>query len=183
MLNFLFKLSDNKIIYRLLLVLLVIELVWFQFYGMKLNLDLSKNPLDLRLGYSSQDVINYLTYRGEAGRDDYKFALSVIDVIFPILYGLILIIDVSKIAKKFFNSNPVVHLLFVSTPVGVVVFDLLENKNTLSMIAAFPNITEDMAAKGSIYTLAKWSLGGLTALIIGYGIIKTRAMKRARKKY
>ena len=178
--NLLFKLSENKALYRLLLVLLVTDIILFQFYGLNFNLDLSKNALDLRLGYTAQDVINYFTLIGEDGRTDYKFAMSVIDVTFPIIYGLILIIVLTNVVKKQFNSNPFLLFIFVLIPIAVVILDLLENRNTLSMMASFPNITEEMAAKGSLFTLTKWSLGGLISLIIGYGIFKTLSNKKGK---
>lgn len=182
MLNFIFNLSAKKSVYRILLLILIIDIVWFNFYGVKFNFDISKNSLDLRFGYTSEEVSYYFNYLGEGGRADYKYAMSIIDMMFPLVYGMLLILQVASIVKKLYNANTVLLFILILLPVGTIVFDYLENLNTLKMLVAYPEIKDDLVTKGSFFTQTKWLFSSLTITFITIGFIKVRQEKKKLKK-
>ncbi|MFK7935190.1 MAG: hypothetical protein AB8G22_16885, partial [Saprospiraceae bacterium] len=56
-------------------------------------------------------------------------------------------------------------------PLGIVLFDYLENFNTLQMLAQFPSITEEMANRGSLFTSTKWGFAAASFLFLGIGLV------------
>ena len=166
--NLLFNASKNKKLFLALYVLIGLNALWFALKGAMVNLDVSKNILDLRLFYSLDDVMQYFDSIGEEGRNDYRFVTLVVDSLFPILYGTLIILQTAGAVGKFFNKNKMLLMLCLIAPLGLVLFDFLENANTRALLNAYPNISEDMVQQGQFYTQTKWTFGAIavTTLIL-----------------
>ena len=183
MLNFIFKIASVRPINITLVLLLFLSLFLFSKYGVYYHPD-GFNPLDMRMAYTSADVVNYFNKLGANGRKDYYYAVSRIDLVFPIIYGALIVLQLALLIKVLFKSNSLLFLALGILPIGIVVLDYLENLNTLKMLADFPNISSGMATAGTCYTSTKLYLSFICILLITVGyacmIIKKRYINKGQ---
>lgn len=152
--------------------------------------------LDFRLAYSNSDVQSLFQKLKPKGRSVYKSMLQRFDSVFPVLYAGLIGLLMLSCMERLSNSYWGLYLLLF-LPAFVIVFDYLENFNTVAMINAFPKISEVQVAWGERMTQLKYgsimlTVGSLvTLLTLKLGDnkktftplnIKTEKSKKRRKK-
>ncbi|MCT4637626.1 MAG: hypothetical protein N4A72_07945 [Bacteroidales bacterium] len=120
--------------------------------------------LDSRLSYSFVDVKSVFDTMGEQGRDIYFYITSVIDMIYPVVYGVLFMLILGTVLL---NRRSLLRFM----PFITVVFDYAENINTLTLLNRYPEITEAMVQRGSLFTMLKWcgvllTLGTVVVFVI-----------------
>jgi len=80
-----------------------------------------------------------------------------------------------------FKSNSLLFLALCILPLGTVIFEYLENLNTLNMLEVFPNISPSMAAAGTFYTSTKLYLSFICIILIITGHIAVIIKKHYKK--
>ncbi len=149
-------LSNFKIIIVLTVILLFFILYLFPSYSSKLN-DIAKQEvkvLDVRFSYSKFDVEQVFTLMKEEGRENYKIVVGFIDMIYPIVYGFIILFLLIELNRG--NSNRKLKLIYIF-PIIVVVLDYIENINILLMLKSYPNIADVNVILCSTATSLKWT--------------------------
>ncbi len=121
--------------------------------------------LDLRFCYTNFDVFQLFSHLGEDGREAYQFFIIYIDMFYPVIYGLGLVI-LLNILIKFLGTDTRRVLWLSYLPFGIVFFDYIENFNTLYLLNSFPLISDNAILLGSIATAAKWIFVFLSLLIL-----------------
>lgn len=114
-------------------------------------------PLDIRFSYTVDEVINDFEKLGVEGRDLYKFIVGRIDMVYPIIYGLFFILVLAYLLKKVTNPDSK-FILIALLPLLGMLFDYLENFNTLSLLNNYPNLSEQGVAWGEQMTRIKHGL-------------------------
>lgn len=121
---------------------------------------------DLHLYYSSQEAYNIINAYGDAGRSIYTRFLLTTDILWPVIYALILsLLTFALLRQNGISTESRLQRLGL-LPAGALLFDLIENVGMLGMIAAFPEQNPVMANIASISTTTKWSFIGLSMLTI-----------------
>ncbi len=169
MIKLLIKLSSWK--YIIPLFILVCVFVFYVFSGFQSVMnELSGEKvviLDVRFSYSINDVILFFDTLGDTGLKVYR-NMIVADMMFPIVYGPLLILFICLFLKKVIKSNSKFFwLMFI--PLFIMIFDYFENINTLSLINSFPNLSKQDVIWGSLMSTVKHiftiiSIGLLIAL-------------------
>lgn len=162
--NSLKKWSNWKAILPLFLLYLLFSLVLFPKYQQEMNELAGQDilPLDLRITYQADEVMETLTILGEEGRAITKFVSGRVDMIYPLIYGLLLIMLILNLSQNLGDRKWEFLLLF---PLLTVLFDYLENFSTLHFLAQFPNLKAQHILIASYFTSLKW-LFILSSLLI-----------------
>ncbi len=173
MTNYLKKASNWKSILLLFIILGGFNFFAFPRYEAKINevAEVDFKLLDVRLNYTYEDVVEAFDKIGAEGRSIYAFIVVKIDMVYPIIYGLFLILLFFALIQIVFSQNS--KLIYLSLiPVIGVIFDYLENFNTLKLLNNYPNITFQQVKYGSHMTQLKWIFLSLTiGLIIILSIV------------
>lgn len=130
------------------------------------SFDIQKSPDAYQRGYTSKQVHDFLQNIGSNGRSLYVKTQLTLDVVYPVVYGLLF----AMLLVVFFcwETTRCVVLL----PVATVVFDLLENFSTVFLAKTFTEEhVSDFAKVASIFTQAKWGGVYLCGLLIGVGAV------------
>jgi hypothetical protein len=121
--------------------------------------------LDLQLAYAPDQVYQTAMAYGEAGRDYYiKIALTA-DFIYPLSYGLLLGVILTRMAWRLLPGNPNNYRLGW---LGILpmLLDYGENASIVLYFLNFPKGSPILAATASAFTTLKWlSLFAIVALI------------------
>ena len=172
------KYSNWKVILSLLILTLLFMTVVFPHFEAKINKAANEKVriLDARFSYNLEQVNSLFDKMGSEGRGVYRFISANVDMVYPIVYGLFFILSIASFLKKIFPARPKTMLVAL-IPLIAVLFDYLENFNTLKMLGNFPNITPDEVAKGALFTQLKWefiviSIFLILVLAAAAGIIK-----------
>jgi hypothetical protein len=121
--------------------------------------------LDLRFGYSMDDVKNYLNKLGDEGRSYYLNKFHFIDTFYPIIYCAFYLITLGYFVKNII-SKKLKYLILVFPIIGIVC-DYGENIFINSFIKDITNICEDNVLMANIFTKIKFiSVYGSLFLII-----------------
>ena len=165
--SFLNKLSSWRLIISLIILSGIINLYFFPKYEIEYNNE-KLIALDLRSSYNYEDVVDLFTKMDSEGRQTYQFSISVIDMIYPLIYGFLLILLLNKLIEQLFKKKSL-YIFAIILPLLIVICDYTENINTLSMLTDSPDIKESSVFIGSKFSGFKWYLVSFTisSLIAG----------------
>ena len=127
--------------------------------------------LDVRLGYHADEAYNALTAFGEEGRQYYLRMLIWADSIYPILYGVLLILSLSYILNKVSARNSPMRIWNL-LPIDAVLFDYTENISMIYMLRVFPDYAGNAASIASVAGIIKWGIVVVCLVMILAGAIK-----------
>ncbi len=121
---------------------------------------------DLQPYYSPVEAYEMLHAYGDTGREVYGRFLVTTDLVWPVVYALILSLLTFALLRKT-GVRPGSRLQWTGLlPAGALLFDLLENAGMLGMLATYPGYNPALATLASVSTTAKWAFIGLSGLII-----------------
>ena len=103
-------------------------------------------------------------------RQAYQFSTGVIDMIYPLVYGLLLILLMTKLINQLFKKNSYLIFLII-LPLIIMICDYTENFNTLRMLTDYPDIKESSVFLGSKFSGIKWYLVSFTLSFLIAGTI------------
>jgi hypothetical protein len=138
--------------------------------------------LDLRFGYSQDNVYELFEYLGDNGLAAYRKVASLWDNIYPIIYSLVFIAWFSLLFKNFipgWQRFKSINML----PGILLLTDWLENTFTINLIDMYieKGTVDTLLVKfASITTMVKWLVLCLLLLILVIGA-SILLLKRIRK--
>jgi hypothetical protein len=161
----------NFIYSKISLGLIFIAIISCAFIFQNLPLDVFDNMLDLKYGYSRNDVENVFNILGLEGRQIYVLSALILDTIFPILYVNFFI--GIRYLLKLNRFSFVIFLILI----GVI--DILENIQIAVIMSteSFSLVSVSQIYLSSITTMAKWILNVLSIFITSYKLIRSKFMK------
>lgn len=125
--------------------------------------------LDARFGFSAAEAYQAMLAFGENGRRVYLFMISVIDSIYPIIYGLLLILTSSFLLNKSLSKNSMFRVLNLMA-IDAVLFDYAENISIIYLLVRFPESADGIARMASVFGIIKWLVIFCCLLLIVFGI-------------
>ncbi|HSM71674.1 MAG TPA: hypothetical protein VK851_09035 [Anaerolineales bacterium] len=137
-------------------------------------------PIDLLFFYTPDKVYSMIESYGEAGRASYRTFELTGDIIYPIVYTLFFSLAITWLFRRGFPGDSSMHKFNV-LPIGMWLFDLLENLSIVSMLSIFPSTPPLLAWVSSVFTFLKWLLLLPTILLLLYGLIRA-AMNGFKKQ-
>ncbi len=173
------KKVDVKIVILLVAFFVIFSAYVFPLYQKQINEIARKDVtlLDTRLSYTQPEVIELFTDMGTEGREINRFVSGVVDMVYPIVYGLLFMALLANLTYPFSNRQ-VKWLRFL--PLIIMLFDYSENLGVLRMLSDYPELTADQVRLNSMLTTSKWMFTLLTVtLTIVLGI--NRLIKRKHK--
>lgn len=126
--------------------------------------------LDARFGFSAGEAWNTLHAFGANGRSAYLFMVAVIDGIYPLIYGLLLILLASFFLNKGLSGYSPFKVLNIIA-IDAVLFDYAENLSIIYLITKFPDRADGVARMASVFGIIKWLVVFGCLLLIVYGIV------------
>lgn len=188
MIQILQKASTWKYLLPLFVMLCGFYAIIFPYYQSQLSVIAGEEvkPLDVRFTYTLEEVTRDFGKLGEAGRNVYKVVVGRVDMIFPVVYGLFLMLLLVNLLKK--TTKPGSRLMLIALlPALVMLFDYLENLNTLRLLENYPDLLPQAVARGEQMTRIKWlslflSLG-LAFLLTASLLIKKLMQRKGKTGY
>lgn len=172
MIRFITSISDRayrqahpRTMLLLLLLLLVMNMFIFPRYAERIVPEAGPPLLDLRFGFSADEAYSTLEAFGEQGRAAYLEMLLVADIMYPLIYGLLLIMLASFFLRRILkpdNQLRIINLLAVDA----VIFDFLENAGITYMISQFPLRADFAAGLTSVFNIMKWVMAGMAVVLV-----------------
>ena len=138
--------------------------------------------IDMRNNYDVAEITDFFTKIKAEGRAIHRHTTGVVDMIFPLAYGILFILLSAFFLKKI--TSPDSKWMYLSLiPVLLMIVDYIENFNTLDMLAKFPNLTPEMVNSASTITGIKSNLTTISmSLPLVLGIIWLVKWQLNRKK-
>jgi hypothetical protein len=132
-------------------------------------------PIDLTFVLPPAEIAAMVAAYGEAGRVHYALFEATMDVLYPLVYGLMLIALIGWCARRARLGGKALgekaSRALVLLPVAVVAADYLENAGIITLLVRYPDAPFGVAAAVSVLTGVKWSLVGLClALAAGLAV-------------
>ncbi len=121
---------------------------------------------DMMVLYSPQNVHEFLTAVGPAGRDAYQLMHFSTDLAFPLIYGLFLFAWLSRLVQgKGIKLQYLPLIAFIASGA-----DLAENFSMVYLTATFPAFHPGLTRLAQVFTLVKFACIGICIIV---GIILT----------
>lgn len=140
---------------------------------------LGSAPLDLKLFYSPAQAYATLTAYGEQGRALYRIVELTGDLLFPIIYTLLLTLSSSLLFKQAFSPDSRLQRLpLYIYPVWL--FDLLENICIVTLVSRFPNQLPGLVYVTQLFTLLKFAFAGYGMLLLAWGAARVLVRRMGR---
>ena len=106
--------------------------------------------------YTKAQVMELFTKIKAEGREIHRFITSVIDMIYPLVYGPFLMLLITFLLKKVFGPKTGGIGLIFGICLLLMIVDYYENFTTLQLLSSFPNLEDSVVSRGS--TLANLKL-------------------------
>lgn len=165
------KSKNNLVLLLLLAVFLSFQAFLFQYiiklYGLQDHV-----ILDLNFGFNPEFAFDVISGYGERGRQGIMVFTGIVDMIYPLVYGSLLVLLISRFRRKVnpgSNTNQTINLL----PFVAVLFDFMENTGILIMIQNYPGQNIPVAWLTSFAGMFKWIFLGISVLILLFFLITT----------
>lgn len=134
-------------------------------------------PLDVRSSYTLAEVSRDFGKLGEEGRELYRFIVGRVDMVYPLVYGPFLILVLAYLLRKLTEPGSRLILIALLPALGML-FDYLENSNTLRLLAHYPNLSEPAVTWGAQMTRLKHGV-----LLFSMGLAIVLAVVLVVKKF
>lgn len=137
---------------------------------------------DLSFFYTPDDLYRMAEAYGEAGRQAFVDARLTFDVVWPLVYLFFLSTSISWLLSR--GLAPGSRALRLNLlPTGAVLLDFLENFANILVMLRYPAHTPVIEWLAPLFTMTKWSLVGMSfiVLVVGIGLVLIKSMRR--KKY
>ncbi len=129
---------------------------------------------DLSLtGYSHEHAITLLGTLGQEGRNVYLYQQLPVDFIYPGLFAVSNALLLAWLFAKRFKSNSKIFYLAI-VPVLGGLFDYLENINIVRMIQSFPDVSQELVATASTFTVLKSAFITAFFVVLLFGVVSLR---------
>ena len=129
-------------------------------------------------GYTYQHAFSLLRSLGQDGRNVYLHQQLPVDFIYPGLFAVSYSLLLTWLFSRSFETNSKMFYLAI-VPVLGGLFDYLENISIACMIKSFPDISKDLVAIASTFTVFKsvFATAFFILLLIGIvSLLKRKAM-------
>ncbi len=127
------------------------------------NLQIGGEMLDMKPGYSHEEVMASMAEYGPEGRTTYAWGSAVLDTLFPICYVTLF----AGLIYRFRLTEGAWVLAFI--PVIAGLGDLGENVQITTMLVQYPEVSATQAAWASAFTIFKGWIGPVYQ-ILGIGL-------------
>jgi len=122
-------------------------------------------PIDLTFAVSPTVICNMIEAYGEAFRQDYIWAAIIWDSIYPLIYGLTMLLGFSYgMSRAGINSAYKDNLLLL--PLLVVGADYSENIGIVTLLSTYPSCSLDVASFVTILVTVKWVMAILCLILL-----------------
>lgn len=127
--------------------------------------------IDMKRNYTAPEITEFFTKIKSEGREIHKHTTGVVDMVFPITYGLLFILLSAFLLKKI--TSPDSKWMYLALiPVALMIVDYIENFNTLNLLDSYPDLSAEMVDSASAITGIKEVLTNISfSLPIVLGII------------
>jgi len=126
--------------------------------------------LDMRFGYSPGEAHEALTAFGPGGRQAYLRMLWLADSLYPLIYGMLLILTASFFLHRGLRPGSPFRL-FNLAAIDAVLFDLIENIGITGLLLRYPDAPASLARLASVAGILKWLAVAISLAFIVIGIV------------
>ncbi|WP_028665202.1 hypothetical protein [Runella zeae] len=169
--SFLNHISNWKTLLVLVILYLPFPTYFFKNAEEKINLLAGQaiGPIDLTIGFTPKRTLQMVEAYGVRGREYYANVQMTLDVVYPLVYTLLLAVTLTLLyRKKKYAPFTYINLL----PFVVLVFDYLENGMIVLLLKNFPEQSYTVAAFCEVFKSIKWFSALICLLLIIYGSLK-----------
>ena len=175
--TFLYRIASWKTL--LLAVILYVPFPAYILKTLEANMNVlagqALGPIDLLFGYDPAKIQQMVAAYGAEGRAIYAQGELTADLAYPLIYTFLFCLILSLL----FRSRPYAPFQLVNImPVGILLFDLLENCCIVYLLKTYPTASDTVASLCSIFTNLKWAVSLLVVGLIVYGLVRLALPKR-----
>ena len=127
--------------------------------------------IDTMFAYAPEQAYQKILAYGDQGRPFYAVTEVTIDLVYPILYNLFLVLMMTLVFRRAFLGDSVLQKLRF-LPFVVWASDYAENTCIVILLLSYPQRLDAIAWISSFFTTVKWSLGvaSLTLIVMGLAV-------------
>ena len=139
---------------------------------------------DTFLGYNASELLDMARDYGQEGRDAYVLMRFTFDLVFPAIYLFFLVSAITRLLYKTPEGSKIRLLNLL--PFLAVIFDLLENSMTATVMGMYPKEAVFAASAAPYASVIKWIFVGSSFALVGvlaiYRLIAFIAKKARAQK-
>lgn len=152
------KLARRGTINILLVLFLILEIGVFPYFTGQLKAASGgSGMLDASLFLSPDQTHQMVGAYGDAGRNIYATDLLTADLLFPVVYALLLSVLIRYLFHELYPPESLMQRAVI-LPFAGMVFDYAENVSILALMAAYPQRVSVLEGLLPLLTAAKWGL-------------------------
>ena len=125
--------------------------------------------LDNEFSYTPEKAYQMISAYGAEGRPLYLITTLTADLVYPLIYALLLSLGMIYFFHQTFSQDSPVQGAFY-LPIAAMVADYLENICLVILLVSFPHWVEGLAQAANIFTGLKWGLLLASILMAIFGL-------------
>lgn len=122
---------------------------------------------DMQIGYTGEHLRDMLSYMGPECRELYYFIATMLDSVYPVVYGLFFLFSIVLLYYKRQENVRKGNLYLF--PILAVVFDFAENISIARLLKLSGNYPDLLLNAASLFSLLKWFfvIGSVVLMVLG----------------
>ncbi|MCZ2443282.1 MAG: hypothetical protein LC101_05870 [Flavobacteriales bacterium] len=125
---------------------------------------------DLEAGYDFDHIEELMDVMGLEGREAYRQMLLGVDLIYPVIYAMLLATGIVYFLTRTFPSIRLLWLMGIF-PFFAMLADYVENFSMVQIISSFPDINPHTVARASSATTLKWGFVFLSLVVLSISLL------------
>lgn len=125
---------------------------------------------DLEAGYTYEHIMGLMDLMGLDGRETYRSIILVEDLIYPIVYAMLMATGTGYFLTRTFPTIRLLWLLSIF-PFFAMIADYIENFSMVYIIANYPEVSPKIIDLASSATTIKWGFVFLSLLVLAAALL------------
>jgi tetrahydromethanopterin S-methyltransferase subunit B len=164
--RFFLKRANYKILLLFVFIFILFNVLIFPYVINRFGLH-GQPMLDFLFGFTPDQAYSVISGYGEEGRAGVLWISGLVDMIYPFVFGGLLVFLISIQLKKQYNStSPWLKLNLL--PLIAVGADFIENTGIIVMINTFPNRADGYAVMSASAGMVKWLMVAVSIGVVLY---------------
>lgn len=158
------NLSKNKTVNLPIALFLIVVVVFIRFYVFPVLTNFPEEAPDGLFYYTTDELKSIVFNYSEQDIKNYKKLSLSLDLIFPVLYGL-MFLEIKLLLFRWFRIKNKFHWMnmFAFLP---TIFDFIENFSMVSLLSKLPDFSQNLAEFISYITFLKYSSMFVFAVVL-----------------
>ncbi len=179
--NYFIKRASWKVILFFVIVFILFNVLLFPYVMNRFGLQ-GQPMLDFLFGFTPDQAYSMISGYGEEGRAGVLWISGLVDMLYPFVFGGLLVFLISQLSLEVLAENSKWRTLNL-VPIIAIFGDYHENLGIIIMTSLYPKRLDQFAVLSSVSGMIKWMFVAISIVVAFVLLFQKISRNSSKKKY